>query len=168
MTQQYIGRKIITGWRADKTGRVRVCGVDCHKNDQHCNGYCQEPKVASPPPAPDLPGYGVKYADGYTSWSPAEAFEAAYLALGHVDHLPEWHQLLIGEHALLDADIKALDRFMDTQDFVDLTQEHGYLLQLQFEAMVRYRDLLEQRLDLLGTPRTRATALNPPAVATGD
>lgn len=24
------------------------------------------------------PGYGVKYADGYTSWSPKEAFEAAY------------------------------------------------------------------------------------------
>lgn len=24
------------------------------------------------------PGYGVKYADGYTSWSPADAFEAAY------------------------------------------------------------------------------------------
>lgn len=24
------------------------------------------------------PGYGVKYADGYTSWSPKEAFEEAY------------------------------------------------------------------------------------------
>lgn len=24
------------------------------------------------------PGYGVKYADGYTSWSPADAFEEAY------------------------------------------------------------------------------------------
>jgi len=24
------------------------------------------------------PGYGVKYEDGYTSWSPKEAFEAAY------------------------------------------------------------------------------------------
>lgn len=24
------------------------------------------------------PGYGVKYADGYTSWSPADAFEDAY------------------------------------------------------------------------------------------
>ena len=26
----------------------------------------------------DLPGYGVKYEDGYTSWSPKEVFEAAY------------------------------------------------------------------------------------------
>jgi hypothetical protein len=24
------------------------------------------------------PGYGVKYADGYTSWSPKEAFEESY------------------------------------------------------------------------------------------
>lgn len=24
------------------------------------------------------PGYGVRYADGYTSWSPTEAFENAY------------------------------------------------------------------------------------------
>lgn len=24
------------------------------------------------------PGYGVKYADGYTSWSPKDAFEEAY------------------------------------------------------------------------------------------
>ena len=24
------------------------------------------------------PGYGVKYADGYTSWSPADTFEDAY------------------------------------------------------------------------------------------
>lgn len=28
------------------------------------------------------PGYAVKYADGYISWSPREAFEAAYLPMG--------------------------------------------------------------------------------------
>lgn len=28
------------------------------------------------------PGYGVKYEDGYTSWSPKEAFEKAYLPMG--------------------------------------------------------------------------------------
>lgn len=27
------------------------------------------------------PGFGVKYADGYTSWSPGEAFEDAYRAI---------------------------------------------------------------------------------------
>lgn len=29
----------------------------------------------------DIPGYNVKYPDGYESWSPKEAFEAAYLPL---------------------------------------------------------------------------------------
>lgn len=29
----------------------------------------------------DNPGYLVQYPDGYQSWSPADAFEAAYLAL---------------------------------------------------------------------------------------
>lgn len=29
------------------------------------------------------PGYAVKYPDGYTSWSPKEVFEKAYLPQGH-------------------------------------------------------------------------------------
>lgn len=29
------------------------------------------------------PGYAVKYPDGYTSWSPKEVFEAAYLPQGN-------------------------------------------------------------------------------------
>jgi len=28
------------------------------------------------------PGYGVKYPDGYISWSPKEAFESAYFQMG--------------------------------------------------------------------------------------
>jgi hypothetical protein len=34
--------------------------------------------VAWPAEKDGQPGYGVKYADGYTSWSPKEAFEEAY------------------------------------------------------------------------------------------
>ena len=34
--------------------------------------------VAWPAEKDGKPGYGVKYADGYTSWSPKEAFEEAY------------------------------------------------------------------------------------------
>ncbi len=29
------------------------------------------------------PGYAVKYPDGYTSWSPKDTFESAYLPQGH-------------------------------------------------------------------------------------
>ena len=32
--------------------RVMICGVDCFRDDQHCNGYCtgrsNEPPVATP------------------------------------------------------------------------------------------------------------------------
>lgn len=34
--------------------------------------------IAWPSEKDGKPGYGVKYADGYTSWSPADAFEDAY------------------------------------------------------------------------------------------
>jgi hypothetical protein len=34
--------------------------------------------VAWPAEKDGKPGYGVKYADGYASWSPKEAFEEAY------------------------------------------------------------------------------------------
>lgn len=35
-------------------------------------------KVSPDDTSYEVPGYGVRYADGYTSWSPKEAFEAAY------------------------------------------------------------------------------------------
>ena len=37
------------------------------------------------------PGYAVKYSDGYTSWSPKIAFEAAYLSLaeGHLNKISQ-------------------------------------------------------------------------------
>ena len=143
MTQQYIGRKIVTAWPTTRSGGM-AGGAEYHQS-----------------------GYGVKYADGYTSFSPGHAFEEAYLAIGHIEHLPPWHQRLIGERALLDADVQALDRFMDSEGFAQLAPDHGTLLQMQLEAMFRYRDLLDQRLELLGTPAARRT-LNAPAVATGD
>lgn len=31
------------------------------------------------------PGYGVKYPDGYQSWSPKDTFEAAYIPMGDAD-----------------------------------------------------------------------------------
>lgn len=42
----------------------------------------------------DEPGYGVKYEDGYQSWSPKEAFEKAYQPL---DALSFGHAILAAE-----------------------------------------------------------------------
>lgn len=55
MTQHYIGSKQITAWPQDH--------VDGNGNVK--------------------PGYAVKYADGYMSWSPKDTFESAYLAQGY-------------------------------------------------------------------------------------
>lgn len=38
--------------------------------------------LAWPQDKDGAPGYAVKYPDGYTSWSPKEVFEAAYLLQG--------------------------------------------------------------------------------------
>lgn len=162
MTQQYIGRKQVTAWPS----RIEKCNCEALNESARAAGQPDRAGCSNcGKPARD--GYGVKYADGYTSWSPKDTFEEAYIRLGHIEHLPPFHQRLFGEHALLDADVQALDKFMDTPAFAELTPEHATLLQMQLEAMFRYRDLLEQRLELLGTPRTRRP-LNPPAVATGD
>lgn len=42
-------------------------------------------------------GYAVKYEDGYTSWSPKDIFERAYVGMGHVGALPEDLQELRGQ-----------------------------------------------------------------------
>jgi hypothetical protein len=58
MKQSYVGQKLITAWPEAKP---REPGAEAES------------------------GYAVKYADGYTSWSPKAAFEEAYRPLDHLD-----------------------------------------------------------------------------------
>ncbi len=63
MTRDYYGTKRVTAWKEDR--EVRTPGITVPQ-----------------------PGYAVKYADGYISWSPKDVFEAAYqpldaLSFGH-------------------------------------------------------------------------------------
>ena len=65
MTKDYYGTKRVTAWRADRS-QTEVDEIAGRTGE----------------------GYGVKYADGYISWSPREAFEAAYqpidaMSFGH-------------------------------------------------------------------------------------
>lgn len=139
MTQEYIGTKIITAWHAD----------------------FKSPWPDEPKPDPPRPGYAVKYADGYTSWSPKEAFEAAYLPIGQVAHLPPWRQRLIGELAQINDKVEKLSKFIaDTSP----AGEHSLLLGLQLEAMIAYRDAVARRIDLINVNM----GLNLPSTATGD
>lgn len=91
-------------------------------------------------------GYAVKYADGYTSWSPKEVFEAAYIDIGHVSHLPPHQQRVIGEKAVLDDKLIKLRQFFDAPLFAGLPTDEQDRLQRQAVAMTMYSELLAARI----------------------
>lgn len=92
------------------------------------------------------PGYAVQYEDGYTSWSPKDVFEAAYISIGHVGHLPPFHQRLIGERAQLADRITKLVAFMGTENFLRLGAVSQSDLNSQLDTMLSYRRILDERL----------------------
>ena len=92
-------------------------------------------------------GYAVKYADGYTSWSPKEAFESAYLPLGHIGHLPPHVQRMHGEHAELNDRFTKLCAFMETDTFAGLPEDDRHLLEAQATGMRVYLNALTSRID---------------------
>lgn len=106
-------------------------------------------------------GYAVKYADGYTSWSPKDVFEAAYLPMGHVGHLPPHHQRVVGEKVQLDDKIAKLREFTATTLFSGLLREERVLLINQLDAMCHYAGILGQRLKALPTYLTESQGLEP-------
>ncbi len=93
------------------------------------------------------PGYTVIYPDGYTSWSPAAAFEAAYIEIGEVGDMPA-HQLRVrGELAQLDDNRRKLATFMDGEKFATLCDEaEQQRLREQYSAMTLYSAVLVKRI----------------------
>mgnify|MGYP003145276942 CR=1 FL=1 len=92
------------------------------------------------------PGYGVKYSDGYTSWSPKEQFEESYLDIGHVSGKPAFLQRLIGEKAQLDSNFKKLDAFISGDAFAALDFDQKDLMREQLELMQCLSDCLGKRI----------------------
>jgi len=97
------------------------------------------------------PGYAVKYADGYTSWSPKETFEQAYIAIGNIPANIEPHvERLIGERAQLhDRTEKLREFYREAEDHEDFKLLQGNEIEDiadQIPAMVEYRAVLDQRL----------------------
>lgn len=144
MTQHYVGTKIVEAWPADQL--IAEGG--------------------------SRPGYGVKYADGYTSWSPKETFESAYVAIGHVGHLPAHVQRMVAELEQLDDRISNLGKFQGTDIYASLPEEERKDMDAQGKCMVGYWNALLSRVtracgeyerpalseadalaDLAGTPR---------------
>lgn len=94
-----------------------------------------------------VPGYGVKYADGYTSWSPQEAFEEAYLPLGVLDSAPPHVARMVAEEAVLTDRLKKLSRFVDSERFSGLEEVDQELLRKQHGAMRLYAKILNARVE---------------------
>lgn len=90
----------------------------------------------------DVPGYAVKYEDGYTSWSPAPQFEAASVALGQIGHLPPHEQRVVAEHAQLADRLTKLRAFLKTPLFESLPIQIRQLRQVQADAMEIYAEAL--------------------------
>lgn len=151
MTQHYIGTKQIMAWEQDGPKKVKVCGIDCKKGDAACNGYCTGKADRAPDHAPE-PGYAVKYADGYTSWSPKDVFEAAYLPMGHVGHLAPHQQSVVGDKVQLDDKIAKLHGFTATDAFARLPDDEREMLDRQIDAMVAYSLILARRIQAFPQP----------------
>lgn len=96
----------------------------------------------------DKAGYLVKYADGYQSWSPAEAFECAYRpSETFLDRLSIEREE-VAERLERLADAMRKDGFKDK-----VGGEQWALLQEQLNAMLVYVRVLNERIKLLNTSK---------------
>lgn len=145
MTQHYVSRKIVTAWEQDSPAKVLVCGNTCHKGMDTCNGYC-EGKADRAPAAPAVPGYAVKYYDGYISWCPKEKFEEANLAIGHVGQFTYDQQLIMADMAEFTARLE------------DLQGVPGELADMERRVLQLYIDITQKKVDEFGTIEVEVAA----------
>ena len=90
-------------------------------------------------------GYLVQYEDGYQSWSPKSTFEKAYKpSATFVDRM----HIEIDE---LNERIVALNNFMLTSKYREMTENEKNMIVLQFTHMHDYYDALASRIDYYKT-----------------
>lgn len=97
-------------------------------------GYANEPNI------PGRDGYKVVYADGYTSWSPKDVFEAAYKVAD------TWLDRLRIERDELNARLDKLYDFFESEAFEALEEDSAFLLTEQRNHMAGYLNVLDQRI----------------------
>ena len=96
---------------------------------------------------PEVGGYYVVYEDGYTSFSPAEAFEAGYKRLPDgLDKLPGHQSRVVMEEAELAARYERLSAFINGEVFNGLTLDERGELAVQALAMSGYLGALRSRI----------------------
>lgn len=92
-------------------------------------------------------GYAVKYPDGYTSWSPKEVFEEAYIPLGHLGTMAPHQQRVVGEMKLIENWRTKLQRFLFGEIFNTLAEKEQDRLIRQESAMQTYAGILKERIE---------------------
>jgi len=101
------------------------------------------------------PGFAVQYPDGYTSWSPKEVFEEAYLPIGVIPAgTPDFVQRMIAERVQLnDRKNKLNDFYVEAKKnggHPDLQGDELSDIDDQLERMVEYLQALDQRIQRHG------------------
>lgn len=90
-------------------------------------------------------GYKVVYEDGYTSWSPASAFEKAYIPF-NAEGLQPHEQRVVAEKAQLDDRLAKLENFLNGDIVIKLPGNEIELLTKQRMIMQNLSDVLAQRI----------------------
>lgn len=101
-----------------------------------------------PSPKDGVEGYAVRYEDGYTSWSPKDIFEKAYVGIGQVKHLAPHVQRMIGEKAQNDDRLAKLKAFLGTPGFRELPAKSQELMTKQAGVMEQMSETLAERIAL--------------------
>lgn len=103
---------------------------------------------------PGIGKYFVAYADGYTSISPAAAFEAGYQPVG--DH----RDRVRAERADLEDKIGKLYGFINSTKLSEIPDDEQIRLSQQLRVMRQYRDILDDRIAAFDAQQPQ----NPPSL----
>lgn len=123
LMQQFTGTKTVEACKVSRVCAETILGRKIYNDDRE-----------------DEPGYLVKYPDGYTSWSPAKAFEDAYrVSETYIDRM-KIEQEEVAKRYLDDR------KFTFTQMFRDLSDIEKKMLLTQLNEMEAYLYTLGKRI----------------------
>lgn len=138
MTTHYIGTKIVLALAMTRLAYNEYRGWSLPADENGADdGYLVEYTDGGAPNHPDHAGY--------ISWSPKAQFDAGYVSVGDVGHLPPHQQRVVAELEQLADRVKKLEAFLATPLYASLPDDEQQLLKMQADAMVLYMGILNTR-----------------------
>lgn len=138
MKQHYIGTKIVLALAMTRLAYNEYRSWDLPANENGADdGYLVEYTDGGAPNHPDHAGY--------ISWSPKAQFDAGYVSVGAVGHLPPHQQRVVAELEQLADRVQKLEAFLATPLYAGLPEDERQLLKMQADAMVLYMGILNTR-----------------------